>query len=103
MKIQESTKKFWAGVLAFVLIMGANFVLFVGGHPCTGPVDFCSQIHYQNGTVGQVPKGQIPLVTKDARPLAFFDLPLVFFAWFLFTLYIMKQRKISAKDPDGPS
>ncbi len=41
MKIEESTKRFWAGCMTMMLVMFANFYLYVSPHPCEGSASMC--------------------------------------------------------------
>ncbi len=93
MQIEEGTKRFWSAAFIFILFMLANFYLYVGGHPCTGPVDYCAVVHYPNGTTSPVPPGQVAYVTKDPKPVALFDMAMLASVWALALAHVMKRRK----------
>jgi hypothetical protein len=73
MRIEERTKRFWAVILVFMLLMVANFVLYVAPHPCGGENVDCSHITWPNGTITDVQPGHYATVTRDLRGMMFFD------------------------------
>ncbi len=96
MRIEEATKRFWAGCLTMMLVMFANFYLYISPHPCEGSASMCDTISFPNGTLVAAIPGEVPSVTHDSRGPLFVDFLLLAVAWVLAMVYVFR-RKTNAK------